>query len=334
MAWIKKGSAHVEEGPVREFEADGGQHVGKGLSPRPKATMDTSDDSKQWDPYQTSHRRDFVYRPNTSKPVYGTQTASSYRKPYVPVVSPEPVGASEYGAEFDWKPVCKPKCIRTGSSSGTRRNNPHPTEEFLVWRLPRGLRQLSDGAPATDFPTEQQIAKALSAQYRSTYSTNYLGLPQGVQPPTKLKPLALEKAPPYTLNTEMRINYRKPPTKLELQGNTTRYGCNTQHGVAPKGIVPAVVHGHIRNQEKVKQLTTYDIHFGGKTTDISAILRSLQPHELSQLYKHLSPQDKKAVEEFLAMTSSPVPQVNKRRSHTPLRATEGPEWISSWTGPM
>lgn len=40
----------------------------------------------------------------------------------------------------------------------------------------------------------------------------------------------------YTINTEMRQNYRQPPNKPSLEGNTTRYGCNALHGVAPKGI--------------------------------------------------------------------------------------------------
>ncbi|XP_063067092.1 testis-expressed protein 26-like [Engraulis encrasicolus] len=299
--------------------------------------MVSDDDSHPWDPYQTSHKRDFVHWPNTSEPLYGTQTPTLQRKPYVPTKSPEHLAATEYSAAFCWKPVCKPESIRTGTSSGTRRNNPHPKEEFMVWRLPRGLKQLSGGTPGPEFATEQQIAEALSAQYRSTYRTNYLGIPQGAQPPKKLKPLPLENNPPYTLNTEMRHHFQRPTEKQELQGNTTRYGCNARHGLAPKGIVPTVVNGHIKNQEKGKQLTTYDMHYGGKTTDISAILRSLNPHELIQLYKHLSPQDKNAVDEFLSMTSSPVPpQAIKKRLHTPAspNPAQKPAWVSYWPGPM
>jgi hypothetical protein len=51
--------------------------------------------------------------------------------------------------------------------------------------------------------------------------------------------------------------------------------------------VPTVVHGHIHNQENSSQLTTYDRHFGGITTDVSAVLRSLQPQELQQFCRHL-----------------------------------------------
>ncbi|XP_012682473.2 testis-expressed protein 26 [Clupea harengus] len=288
--------------------------------------MALSDDTKQWDPYETSHERDFVYRPNSSKPVVGTSTPKAYQNLYT---LDDPVGATVYNEEFCWKPASKPTCIPTGTASGNRRNNPHPSESFLVWRLPRRLRQMSadDGRPGTSFPTEQQIAEVLSAQYRSTYSTDYLGIPQGVQKPTKLKPLSLEKA----TNTEMRYNYREPPKKDNLQGNTTRYGCNVLHGVAPKGIVPTVVHSHIRNQENSKDLTTYDIHFGGRTTDISGVLRSLQPQELNQLYKHMPQKDKDAVDAFLLMTSTP-PQVKKERSppHTPCK----PGWMSSWAGPL
>lgn len=38
-----------------------------------------------------------------------------------------------------------------------------------------------EGQPGTSLSTEQQIANALSAQYRSTYSSDYLGIPQGME---------------------------------------------------------------------------------------------------------------------------------------------------------
>ncbi|XP_041915834.1 testis-expressed protein 26-like [Alosa sapidissima] len=289
--------------------------------------MDHSD-AKQWDPYQTSHRRDFVYRPNSSEPVYGTSTSKVHINPYT---LDKPVDTKTvYNEEFSWKPTSKPAFI-TGTVSGNRRNNPHPSESFMVWRLPRGLRSAYNGKPGTSLPSEQQITDALSGQYRSTYRTDYLGIPQGVQKPTKLKPLSLEKMVSYTIDTEMRHNYCKPSNKPDLQGNTTRYGCNALHGVAPKGIVPTVVHSHIRNQETRKQLTSYDMHFGGKTTDISEVLRSLQPQELKQLYQHLPQKDKDAVDAFLLMTSRRS-QVKKgsRSPHSPCK----PDWLSAWAGPL
>lgn len=292
--------------------------------------MDVSDDAKQWDPYETSHRRDFVYRPNSSELVYSS-TARAHRNPYT---LDQPLNSTTvYNQEFCWKPTVKPACIRSGTTTGNRRNNPHPSESFMVWRLPRGAKQMSsyEGQPGTSLSTEQQIADALSAQYRSTYSSDYLGIPQGVRKPTKLKPLGSDKVVLYTINTEMRHNYRQPPNKPSLEGNTTRYGCNALHGVAPKGIVPTVVHSHIRNQENKRELTTYDMHFGGKNTDISGVLRSLQPQELKQLYKHLPQKDKGAVDAFLRIIS---PAVQEKKGSSPPHSSCEADWMSSWPGPL
>lgn len=46
----------------------------------------------------------------------------------------------------------------------------------MIWGFsPNQMKSLSDGEPLT----EQDIQKALSAQYRSTYRVDFLGLPQG-----------------------------------------------------------------------------------------------------------------------------------------------------------
>lgn len=39
-----------------------------------------------------------------------------------------PFGSTVYNKDFCWKPACKPECIRTGTASGQRRNNPHPSQ--------------------------------------------------------------------------------------------------------------------------------------------------------------------------------------------------------------
>lgn len=52
-------------------------------------------------------------------------------------------------------------------------------------------------------------------------------------------------------------------------------------------LVPTVVPKHITNQEIAKPLTTYDRHFGGKSTDFASVLTSLQPVELQHFYNIL-----------------------------------------------
>ncbi|XP_017564063.1 testis-expressed protein 26 isoform X2 [Pygocentrus nattereri] len=278
---------------------------------------------KNWDPYETSQRREFVYRPNSSTPVLRPLTTNAYKNSYDLT---DPVGRTAYSEDFYWKPPSKPVCIRTGSASGNRKNNPHPSQAFLVWRLPPGLKLCKNP------PSEEEVRKVLSAQYKSTYSTDFLDLPKGIfLNRTVLAPL---KHSANALQTEMRYNYRKPVLKAELQGNISRYGCNGLHTVAPKGIVPTVVHKHITNQESRKQLTTYDRHFGGKCTDLSSTLKFLQPEELQQFYKHLPEKEKVEVQASLQRALSPPGQVKKTKDSVGLSRPLVLDRVSVWPGPL
>jgi len=57
---------------------------------------------------------------------------------------------------------------------------------FLTWRLPKGALPSSAGGsrpprsgPASQEEEAEEIRRAVTAQYRSTYRTDFLGLPQG-----------------------------------------------------------------------------------------------------------------------------------------------------------
>ena len=51
----------------------------------------------------------------------------------------------------------------------------------MVWRLPKGSKQLAaDGQSQwKNPPSEEELRNTLTAQYRSTYRTDFLGVPQG-----------------------------------------------------------------------------------------------------------------------------------------------------------
>uniref|UniRef100_A0A8P4JVW6 Uncharacterized protein n=1 Tax=Dicentrarchus labrax TaxID=13489 RepID=A0A8P4JVW6_DICLA len=130
-----------------------------------------------WDPYETSHGRQFVYRPNSAAEILcptSTSFIDSYSKS-------GPFGSTVYNQDFSWKSSCKPECIRTGTASGHRRNNPHPSQSFMMWRLPRDTARSSEyvGFPWKCPPSEEEINKALTAQYRSTYRCDFMGMLQG-----------------------------------------------------------------------------------------------------------------------------------------------------------
>ncbi|XP_058600584.1 testis-expressed protein 26-like isoform X2 [Onychostoma macrolepis] len=222
--------------------------------------MANYDVNRRWEPYETSHKRDFIYRPISSIPTLRPKTSGNiYRNSYT---LDDPVGSTAYNEDFCWKPVSKTACIRSATASGNRRNNPHPSQAFIVWRHSADQMKCFSGRSPLQHPlTEKEIQKALSAQYRSTYRTDFLGLPQAFN-----RSHAVHN---YT-QTEMRHNYCPPKLKLELLGNNSRYGCNKLHGVAARGIVPTVIHSHINNLENSKLETTYNKHFGEKK-DVKAL---------------------------------------------------------------
>ncbi|KAI4885524.1 hypothetical protein NFI96_003618 [Prochilodus magdalenae] len=177
----------------------------------------------------------------------------------------------------------------------------------MVWRLPPGLKLCENP------PSEEEVRKVLSAQYRSTYGADFLGVRQGTGMNRTVT--APPKHSPDVPQTEVRRNYREPHLEAELQGNVSRYGCNALHDVAPKGIVPTVVHKHITNQESRKQLTTYDRHFGGQRMDLSSVLTSLKPEELQRFHKRLPEKEKMVVQAFLQRPPSPTAQGISLPSH-------------------
>ncbi|KAM4627616.1 testis-expressed protein 26 [Polymixia lowei] len=291
--------------------------------------MAAKDGRKWWDPYETSQKRGFIYRPNSTSEVLLPATSESFRDSYS---LSGPVGSTVYNEEFCWKLSSKPECIRTGSASGQRRNNPHPSRSFMMWRQPKGAIQSSaDGRlPWRGPPSEEKIREALTGQYCSTYRTDFMGIPQGsdhmINREGRLAPLYRKRQVPHFTDTEMRDNYRQPKPKSELQGNRSRYDCDAHH-------VPTVLQSHIRNQQMGSNLTTYDTFFGKRATKVTSVLKSLQPQELQQLYTFLPEKDKEAVKTFLSGDAHLNLGENRKKLPAVPR-TSTPEWISSWPGPQ
>ncbi|XP_036936081.1 testis-expressed protein 26-like isoform X2 [Acanthopagrus latus] len=275
-----------------------------------------------WDPYETSNRRQFIYRPNSAAEILLCPRSTSFIDSYS---QSQPFGSTVYNKDFYWKPACKPECIRTGTASGQRRNNPHPSQSFMMWRLPR------DAAPSSEYvavpwkclPSEAEIRKALTAQYRSTYRCDFMGMPQGCDrinsAERRLTPKHSRREVPPSTDTEMRDNYRQPRQKPEL----LPYRHDTASGVTCRGIVPTVLQGHAHTHQTRSDLTNSD-RFCGKR--VTRVRDSLPPPELQQSHRALPEEGRDALKKTNReekVEKLPAVVVNSRT----------PERISSWPGP-
>ncbi|KAM9359599.1 testis-expressed protein 26 [Symphorus nematophorus] len=245
-----------------------------------------------------------------------------------------PLGSTVYRKDFGWKPACKPECIRTGTASGQRRNNPHPSQSFMMWRLPRDSTQSSEYVvlPWKCPPSEGEICKALTAQYRSTYRCDFMGMPQGCDrinnAEKRFAPKQSRRELPPSTETEMRDNYRQPKRKPEL----LHYSADPN--VACHGIVPTVVQRHVHTQQKRSDLTNYDRFCGKRVNNVKSVIKSLLPEELQQLHRILPEEGKEAVKRVLNEDSYPNNKEGMNKLPSVVLNSCTPEWISSWPGPL
>ncbi|XP_063685978.1 testis-expressed protein 26-like isoform X2 [Bolinopsis microptera] len=165
--------------------------------------------------------------------------------------------STSYGSEFSEKDFSKPQPIYSATNSGFRRNNPHPSREFLEWKIPRG------GAREEQIVLdEDKLKEVFKKQLASSYQQDYLG----TQPEEagdieeRMAALRTDSKKNYYKDTSMRHSYNEPKVDENLQGNTTRYGCNGKKHKSAIGIVPTVQHSP--QSLTVSSNTSYTTQFG------------------------------------------------------------------------
>ncbi|XP_077954585.1 testis-expressed protein 26 isoform X1 [Gasterosteus aculeatus] len=295
--------------------------------------MATKEGKQWWDPYETSNRRQFICHPKSAAEILVCPTST-----FVDSSSKSgALGSTVYNRDFGWKPPCKPECIRTGTASGQRRNNPHPSQSFLKWSLPGDATQSSEYVvfPRECHPSEGEIRMALTAQYSSIYRCDYAGMPQGHNHrnngEVRIAPWQSRPEVPLPADTEMRENYRQPKQKPGLQRNYSPYSCSAP-SMGCCGIVPTVVQRQA--QQKRSHLTNYDRFCGKTDTNVPNMIKSLLPQELQHLHRTLPEEVKEALKPVTRIDAHPNTgdEVNKL---PPVELHScSPKGISSWTGPF
>lgn len=214
----------------------------------------SSRDVKQTD---TSYRRDYPLRP--APPATQARPKSTQGFYHSKYKLSGPVGKATYTKQYTDKGHCRPDLIRSGTSSGSRRNNPHPFESFMVWRFPKDVPEDQDIYSGGSMLTDQMMEEILRDKCQSTYQSDFLGIPQGHQVGSAFDSYRdWRENIPYSLNSTMRFSYQFPRQPAEiLKSNTSRFGCNSNQTVPASGIVPTSQ----RHQMKIRRNTTYDRFF-------------------------------------------------------------------------
>ncbi|XP_039265884.2 uncharacterized protein LOC120341444 [Styela clava] len=294
---------------------------------RPKSAMAAIGGKRYDHPYLTTHEREF--------PGYSSGLCAEAKRPMsskgftAPYELSGPIGGTTCTQEFGWKKATKNEPIRSGTSSGNRRNNPHPHESFMVWKLPN--KQSAKGMITATAPhlqyrelTNEVLDQILRDQHKSTYQCDYLGIPQGYHVKTAIDAPADWRAKVRRpLDTTVRYSYMRPQQHVELVGNTTRYGCNKKKGVAALGAVPTVTSNHVKNQEVIKGKTTYDTEFRNRYS---------QP-DLEKLLNNQT--NKKVMDQFLRYARTDAAKTTMTRGSRPgsTSSQTGPKWLPKWEGP-
>ncbi|XP_041462583.1 testis-expressed protein 26-like [Lytechinus variegatus] len=291
----------------------------------------------------TSYRRDYPAKPFTHHPNArpGT-TDTAYRTSFDPR---GPLGMTHYNDVHNAKGYNKAEpYLRTGSSSGARKNNPHPFESFMVWKLPKDA--LSDHEQLYPHPlTDQMMEEIMRDKCLSTYQTDYLGIPQGYQVRTAMEDYVdwREKVP-YSHESTTRAIYQAPKQHKDLTNNTSRFGCNRNINRPSTGIVPNTT----RHEMHLRKATSYD-HFYNKPfkPGTEQLSKALAKGKLDEFLRLADEKDRDAVQSIVRkLKKQPEPTKESQDAedlrlsglspNRPVTAKPIPRfsWRSSWTGPL
>ncbi|XP_020852915.1 testis-expressed protein 26 isoform X1 [Phascolarctos cinereus] len=215
----------------------------------------------------------------------------------------DPIGnQTVYNEQYDWKPYSREEMINTATSLGGVINRPHPSKEFMIWKLPRQFSNTqSDCSSPWRIPaTIKEIHKAIADQYTSSFREDYLDKSKLIKlKQTMQVPLDWKKLLPRRLETEFRRNFQVPVKIPELRDLTFRYGCNASLPIAAYGPVPSVLLSHIWNQEHSKKQSTYERHYGKEYLDFVMILNSLSETEIKKYLDKVPEHERKILQNFI-----------------------------------
>ncbi|PAA78535.1 hypothetical protein BOX15_Mlig015761g2 [Macrostomum lignano] len=328
--------------------------------------------------YETTHN--YYYQPPEPSPSNALRPASSQIQRVVPPAKELAPGNSfndlfmttTYNREYFSKTRLPPgrSCPeRAASARGVRNNNPHPNQEFMMWRYRRPMTATekieSTAAAATSASEESQspteplqeqkpkltnesFDRAVRGKCRSTYQHDYLGVPTSFDVGQRaISLLGIDgRAVVYDRSSTSRGAFGKPPAApAELAVPLTRFG--QQPARAAPGIIPA---GGLSGPTfGTRTRTTYEAHICDPASGfmrvadlrqlsnvqnaqaVAQLLNSATGSERAALYKLY-----KEMQSRKLPVSIPMPverRIRKERVGGKMQISKPPAYMSTWTGP-
>lgn len=129
--------------------------------------------------------------------------------------------------------------IRTGTSSGTRANKPHPSREFMIFRFRSPLKYPSQTDATPTLIGDKLLSQCIRAQMRSIYSTDYVNNVEAKKKLQQEQALRPATATPDSVKQEFPLfQYNHPFTYESLNISPTRFGSSQRYMRKARGILP------------------------------------------------------------------------------------------------
>ncbi|XP_076446510.1 uncharacterized protein LOC143283939 isoform X2 [Babylonia areolata] len=241
---------------------------------RPKtamAALDIPDITHVTRPYETTYQREYVPRPDANVRAVRPMTSQGFMDTEK---VPQALHLTCYDEEFHKKNQRPASPIRSGTASGARANKPHPTKSFMMWRFPGKTQPFPQSSPWSEELTNEKLNQVTKRLCRSTYQSDFLGIPQGFQVKSAYGnqlPGDWKERVPYTLHSFQRSTYRTPQQQQELLVPTNRYGSNSRKHLASTGVIPSA---NTRAMD-IRSRTTYDRFYNDTAPDVASQARDV-----------------------------------------------------------
>ncbi|XP_054433065.1 testis-expressed protein 26 [Pteronotus mesoamericanus] len=241
-----------------------------------------------WDSYATTMKTAFT--PKRGAVPALIRQKSIRRLGYTYSLSDPLLNQTHYNDEYIWKLCSKEDLIKAGTPKETGSHNSHTSQGSFHRTLPPGhSTSVNSYFPLKISASMDEVRKAISNQFISHTRRDFVDRAEA-QKIKKSSQMFLEskKLLPHPADTEFRRNYQVPAKIPEFQDFSFKYGCYSSLPIASQGLVPSVLHSHMKNQDRTKKQTTQQSDYGKAYLDFLTILNSFTPSQVTEYLQNVS----------------------------------------------